>query len=103
MELPCTVIEVMEYSGNRVFATHYGFGGKYACLRGIAEFPVVTVCCFRHHLVSPLGSQGGWSVTAEAAGSSPVVPAIHSKSLALISAKPSRAQKGHITDCYETG
>jgi hypothetical protein len=59
VELPCTVIEVMEYSANRVFATHYGFGGKYACLRGIAVFPVVTVCCFRHPLVSPLGSQGG--------------------------------------------
>jgi len=33
-------------------------------------------------------------VTAEVAGSSPVVPAIHSKELALVSAKPSRTQKG---------
>ena len=35
------------------------------------------------------------AVTAEAAGSSPVVPAIPSKALALILAKPSRTQKGH--------
>jgi hypothetical protein len=35
-------------------------------------------------------------VTAEAAGSSPVVPAIHSKRVALISPKPTRTQKGRI-------
>ena len=34
------------------------------------------------------------TVTAEAAGSSPVVPAIHSKEVASTSAKPSRTQKG---------
>src|SRR5258705_5669209 len=33
-------------------------------------------------------------VTAEAAGSSPVVPAIHSKRVARISMKPTRVQKG---------
>jgi hypothetical protein len=35
-------------------------------------------------------------VSAEAAGSSPVVPAIHSKRVALISTKPSRTQKGTV-------
>jgi len=34
------------------------------------------------------------SVTAEAAGSSPIVPAIHSRGFARISLKPTRAQKG---------
>jgi hypothetical protein len=33
-------------------------------------------------------------VTAEAAGSSPVVPAIHSKRLVLVLVKPLRTQKG---------
>ena len=33
-------------------------------------------------------------VTAEAAGSSPVVPAIHSKRVGRISLKPTRVQKG---------
>ena len=34
------------------------------------------------------------TVTAEAAGSSPVVPAIHSKRVVPVSLKPSRTQKG---------
>ena len=34
------------------------------------------------------------TVTAEAAGSSPVVPAIHSKAVKRISPKPSKARKG---------
>jgi hypothetical protein len=58
MELPRTVIDVMEYSGDRVFAIHYAFGGKYACLRGIAEFPVLTVCCFRHPASIASGAAG---------------------------------------------
>src|SRR6202046_2723762 len=37
------------------------------------------------------------SVTAEAAGSSPVVPAIQSKAVSRISLKPSRAQKGRVS------
>jgi hypothetical protein len=37
------------------------------------------------------------AVTAEAAGSSPVVPAIHSMAVRRISFKPSRAQKGHVS------
>src|ERR1700688_3208361 len=36
------------------------------------------------------------AVTAEAAGSSPVVPAIPSEALGLILAKPSRTQKGTL-------
>jgi hypothetical protein len=45
--------------------------------------------------VVPRSSNG--TVTAEAAGSSPVVPAIHSKAVRRISFKPSRTQKGHVS------
>jgi hypothetical protein len=58
VELPCAVIDVMEYASNRVFTTHYAFGGKYACLRVIAEFPVVTVCCFGHPASIAFGAAG---------------------------------------------
>jgi hypothetical protein len=40
------------------------------------------------------------AVTAEVAGSSPVVPAIPSKALKRISLKPSRARKGHVSRPY---
>jgi len=40
------------------------------------------------------------AVTAEAAGSSPVVPVIHAKRVAKISVKPSRTQKGTFRDLF---
>jgi hypothetical protein len=40
------------------------------------------------------------SVTAEAAGSSPVVPAIHSKPVRRILLKPSGARKGHVSRLF---
>jgi hypothetical protein len=44
-----------------------------------------------------LSRQRRVAVTAEAASSSPVVPAIHSKAVRQISLKPSRAQKRHVS------
>jgi hypothetical protein len=53
---------------------------------------------FRWRVVSAVPYQCGpakcRAVTAEAAGSSPVVPAIHSKRVVAISLKPTRVQKG---------
>jgi len=45
-------------------------------------------------IISHQTTSADTAVTAEAAGSSPVVPATHSKALGLILAKPSRTQKG---------
>ena len=46
--------------------------------------------------VLPMTYSAVRAVTAEAAGSSPVVPAIHSKRVRRIPLKPSRARKGRI-------
>ena len=71
--------QILNPQPNPQNATSYATSAYFGSPRGLVS------CCktYSHS-----------AVTAEAAGSSPVVPAIHSKRVALISTKPTGVQKG---------
>jgi hypothetical protein len=68
-------------------------GYNKGTIRSDIRYLVVSKDVHQHRLIS-ISYITTLPVTAEAAGSSPVVPAIHSKRVRTISLKPSRTQKG---------